>query len=160
MAVAATAVIGARAVDPDDAWYRRLDKPPWQPPGWAFGAVWTPVYASVAAAGGRALRRTGGAPRTALAAGLATNLALNAAWNWMFFRLRSPIAGLVGTLALDASNAHLIRLTARADPTAAALLAPYTAWCAFATVLNADIARRNTRAPRRRNLHRSSVPSQ
>lgn len=47
-AVAATAVVGARAVDADSAWYKALDKPQWQPPSWAFGVVWTPLYASVA----------------------------------------------------------------------------------------------------------------
>ncbi|WP_328549222.1 tryptophan-rich sensory protein [Streptomyces platensis] len=38
-AVAAAAVIGSRAVDPDSAWYRSLEKPRWQPPSWAFGVV-------------------------------------------------------------------------------------------------------------------------
>ncbi len=46
-------------------------------------------------------------------------------------------------MLLDLSNAELIRRTARIDPRAAAALAPYALWCAFATVLNADIARRN-----------------
>jgi tryptophan-rich sensory protein len=38
---------------------------------------------------------------------------------------------------------RLIRRTARTDPRAAAALVPYALWCAFATALNADIARRN-----------------
>ena len=42
---------------------------------------------------------------------------------------------------MDISNAGLIRRAARTDPGAA--LVPYTLWCAFATVLNADIVRRN-----------------
>ena len=62
----------------------------------------------------------------------------------MFFGLRSPGAGLAGTVLLDISNAGLIRRAARADPLAAAALGPYALWCAFATILNADIARRNT----------------
>lgn len=68
---------------------------------------------------------------------------LNAAWNWLFFQRRSPAAGLAGTALLDLSNADLIRRAARTDPTAAAALTPYAAWCVFATALNADIARRN-----------------
>jgi translocator protein len=143
LAVGATAVAGAQAVDPDSAWYRGLDKPSWQPPPQAFGLVWTPLYASIAWAGGRALHRAAGRQRTALAASLAVNLSLNAGWNWLFFRLRSPRAGLAGTVLLDLSNADLIRRTARADRPAAAGLAPYAAWCGFATALNAAIARRN-----------------
>jgi tryptophan-rich sensory protein len=37
------------------------------------------------------------------------NLALNAGWNWLFFGLRSPRAGLAGTVLLDVSHAELIR---------------------------------------------------
>ncbi|MEU0061473.1 tryptophan-rich sensory protein [Streptomyces sp. NPDC006334] len=37
IAVAATAVAGAKAVEPDSAWYRALQKPPWQPTSWTFG---------------------------------------------------------------------------------------------------------------------------
>jgi benzodiazapine receptor len=142
-AAAAAAAAGARAVDPGSAWYRGLRKPPWQPPPQAFGLVWTPLYASIAWAGGRALRQADGRQRTKLAVSLGANLTLNAAWNWLFFGLRSPRAGLAGTLAVDLSNADLIRRVARVDRRAAAALAPYGLWCLFATALNADIARRN-----------------
>ncbi|WP_069172690.1 TspO/MBR family protein [Streptomyces griseus] len=143
VAVTACAVAGAAAVNPDSTWYRGLEKPRWQPPSWAFGAVWTPLYASIAWAGGRALHRARGDDRRGLAAGVGANLALNAAWNWMFFGCRSPKAGLLGTLALDVSNAELIRRTTRIDRTAGRSLLPYAAWCAFATALNASIVRRN-----------------
>nr|WP_275406891.1 tryptophan-rich sensory protein [Actinomadura bangladeshensis] len=52
-------------------------------------------------------------------------------------------AGLAGTVLLDLGNADLIRRTTAVDTTAAGALAPYAAWCTFATALNADIARRN-----------------
>ncbi|MFJ6792046.1 TspO/MBR family protein [Streptomyces angustmyceticus] len=142
-AVTATAVVGARAVDADSTWYLGLDKPSWQPPAWAFGAVWTPLYASVAWAGGRALLHARPGERRRLAASLGVNLAANAAWNWLFFGCRSPKAGVVGTVVLDASNAELLRRTARIDASAAAGLLPYAAWCTFATFLNTAIARRN-----------------
>lgn len=145
VAVASAAALGAAAVQPDSRWYRALAKPPWQPPSWAFGAVWTPLYATVAWAAGHALVQTEGREHDALAVGLGINLTVNAAWNWMFFGLRSTRAGLLGTLLLDVSNAELIRRVRRTDPTAAAALLPYAAWCAFATALNADIARRNAR---------------
>jgi tryptophan-rich sensory protein len=89
----------------------------------------------------------GSARSRALTASLGANLTLNAAWNWMFFGLHSPRAGLAGTVLLDISNAELIRRTARIDPGAAQALVPYALWCAFATALNADIARRNGTSP-------------
>ncbi|MFC8230353.1 TspO/MBR family protein [Streptomyces sp. NPDC057287] len=142
-AVAVTAVAGARAVDADSAWYKALDKPRWQPPSWAFGAVWTPLYASVAWAAGQGLSRARGSERARLAAGVGVNLALNVAWNHLFFRRRSPRAGLAGTVLLDVSNIHLARRLAATDRAAAAALAPYAAWCLFATALNVSLVRRN-----------------
>lgn len=153
VAVAATAVTGARAVDADSTWYRSLDKPAWQPPSWAFGAVWTPLYATIAWSAGRGLSRARGRDRAGLVAGLTVNLALNAAWNHLFFRRKSPRAGLAGTVLLDLSNARLIRRMAATDRSAAKALAPYAAWCLFATALNFSLARRNPvhrdRDPRR-----------
>ena len=142
-AAVAAAAVGARAVDADSAWYHDLAKPPWQPPPRAFGMIWTPLYGSIAWAGGHALQRSTGRQRNALIASLTVNLTVNTAWNWLFFGLRSPRAGLAGTVLLDLSNVELIRRTARTDSRAAAALAPYALWCAFATVLNAEIARRN-----------------
>ncbi|MFB7037392.1 MULTISPECIES: TspO/MBR family protein [unclassified Streptomyces] len=142
-AVVATAVAGARAVDADSPWYRSLDKPPWQPPSWAFGAVWTPLYVSLAWAGGRGLSRARGTRRTALAATLGADLVLNAAWNHLFFRRRSPWAGVAGTVLLDVCNVRLLRRTAAVDRRAAGALVPYAAWCLFATALNLSLARRN-----------------
>ncbi|MGW6207054.1 TspO/MBR family protein [Streptomyces sp. NPDC055089] len=143
--VTVAAALGGWAVAPDTRWYRSLSKPPWQPPAPAFGVVWTPLYASVAWAGGRALLAAHPQERGALAASLGANLAVNAAWNWMFFRMRSTKAGLVGTVLLDVSNAELMARTAKADRTAALALAPYATWCGFATFLNADLVRRNMR---------------
>jgi translocator protein len=142
-AVTATAVTGSAAVNTGTRWYRTLDKPPWQPPSWAFGAVWTPLYAGIAWAGGHAVLRTRGRDRREVITAFGANLAANAAWNWLFFGRRSVLGGLAGTLALDASNLDLIRRTARHDPVAARALVPYAAWCLFATALNASLARRN-----------------
>ncbi|WP_431964963.1 TspO/MBR family protein [Actinacidiphila sp. bgisy160] len=146
MATAAAAAAGAAAVKPDSAWYTGLLKPRWHPPSWAFGAVWTPLYAGVAWAAGRAFDRARGRERDRLAASLAVNLSLNAAWSWLFFAARSPRAGLVGTLLLDVSTLELIRTTSRTDRGAATALFPYSAWCWFATALNARIAQLNHRS--------------
>jgi translocator protein len=142
-AVTATALVGARAVNTGSAWYRTLSKPSWQPPSWAFGAVWTPLYAGIAWSAAHALTRTGGRARRDLLVAYGTNLVANAAWTWLFFARKSVVGGLAGTLALDASNAELLRRTARHDPAAARALVPYVAWCLFATALNGAIAARN-----------------
>ncbi|MBB6627162.1 tryptophan-rich sensory protein [Nocardioides sp. KIGAM211] len=140
---AATAALGAKGTDPDSAWYAALDKPRWQPPGIAFPLVWTPLYGLIAWGTGRAIDRAAPGDRTRLEVLTGANLATNAAWNWAFFDRQSPAAGMGVILTLDVLNLALLRETARHDRKAAAALAPYVAWTAFATALNASIWRRN-----------------
>lgn len=147
-AVAATAGLGSiGSRDVDNPWYAALDKPPFQPPGVAFPVVWTTLYTDIALTAGHALDRLEAAGRHDEAAAyrraLAGNLAVNAAWSWVFFRWHrlGPAVGVAGLLAL--SSADLVRRTSRVSPAAGAALAPYPAWCGFATLLSADIWRRN-----------------
>ncbi|SDC88914.1 TspO and MBR related proteins [Geodermatophilus telluris] len=137
-AVAATALVGSAATDVTSPWYRRLDKPRWQPPGPVFGVVWTVLYVLLAAAGSRAVPRGGRGYVRAYAA----NLLLNAGWSWTFFRAHRPPLATVEAAVL-ASTADLTRRSARLDRVAGRLLLPYAGWTAFAVVLSADIARRN-----------------
>ncbi|GAA1279074.1 tryptophan-rich sensory protein [Sphaerisporangium rubeum] len=143
LAVAAAAVAGSVATTPRSAWYRGLRKPSWQPPPAAYPAVWTPLYVAIAYASARAINRADPGDRGAIGRSLALNLALNAAWPPLFFRLRSPRTALAELAVLNVSNLALTRRAAAADRTAGALLLPYAAWTAFATALNAAIVRRN-----------------
>jgi translocator protein len=147
-AVAATAGAGSLASkDVNTPWYADLDKPSYQPPGIAFPVAWTTLYTDLALTTAHALdrlERTGRADEARqYRRALAANLVVNASWSWVFFRWHrlGPAVGVAGLLAL--SSADLVRRTARVSPPAAVALAPYPAWCAFATVLSADIARRN-----------------
>ncbi len=52
-----------RRPEHESRWYRRLRKPPWQPPGFVFGPVWTVIYAPIAASMLVVRRRGGDAQR-------------------------------------------------------------------------------------------------
>ncbi len=65
-AVTTSATTGPVTVKPDSDRYRFLANLPWQPQFWAFGAVWTPLYVSIARATGN---RCGGRPVTGAGAG-------------------------------------------------------------------------------------------
>jgi translocator protein len=136
------AVAGSLATDPGSAWFRRLRKPPWYPPPATFGVVWTALYAAMAWAGGEVLARPG-AGRAAFARAGVVNLALNAAWTPLFFRAHRPWAAAAECAVLTASTVDLVRRAGQVSAPAAAALAPYAAWTAFATALSAEIARRN-----------------
>jgi benzodiazapine receptor len=145
LAVAATAVAGGLATDPQSPWYRSLRTPSWQPPPPAYGLVWTPLYADLAVTSARALDGLAGRSReqSRYRAALAANLVLNAGWNVLFFRARRPWLAAAECAVLTFSAADLVRRTAAVDRRAGAALAPYPAWCGFATALTIAIARRN-----------------
>ena len=115
--------------------YARLEKPGWAPPASAFGPVWTALYAAVAVAGWRVYAASPRARRLHLA-----QLALKAAWTGVFFSAREKPASLAVIATLDATLAAEIATLAREDRVAATLLAPYLAWCGFATALNASVS--------------------
>ncbi|OBI23090.1 TspO protein [Mycobacterium sp. E2327] len=129
------------------AWYSRLRKPPYQPPGVAFPVVWTALYTDIAATSAVAIDRLRAAGRhdeaRRYAAALGLNLSLNAGWSWLFFRYHKLGASALGAAVLAVSSADLARRAARADGKAGAALSPYPLWCAFATVLSTHIWRLN-----------------
>ena len=147
----AAATAGSLATGPavQSHWYQKLRKPAIQPPPAVFPVVWTTLYADIALASASVLsngkkQATDAAtppenPARGYLGALVLNLALNAAWSWCFFRLRNlPLSvGVAGTLAL--SSVGLARRAGRVKPALGWLLAPYAAWCAFATVLSARI---------------------
>lgn len=144
-AVAATAGIGARATTPavQSRWYRRLDKPSWQPPGAVFGPVWTVLYALIAASMLLVRRHGAREAQRPLFVLYGTNLALNLAWSLIFFRGRSPLAAGVEILVLEGTTVALVVRARPASRLAALLLVPYALWVAFATALTWAIWARN-----------------
>lgn len=121
------------------ATYLELDRPPWAPPSWLFGPVWTVLYALIGVAGWLMWRR-GPTPEARLALALwAAQLVVNALWPGTFFGLGALGWALVVILALDALVVAAVIAAGRVQRIAAALLVPYLAWILFATALNASI---------------------
>jgi tryptophan-rich sensory protein len=145
--VGAAAAVGSALADPGSRWYRRLDTPSWQPGPAAFPVVWTALYADVAvmtAAASAELAESGRETQARdLERALAANMVLNAAWTGLFFRARRPWLAAAECAALTASSVDLARRTAATGRGKGAAVAAYAAWCGFATVLSAAIARRN-----------------
>ena len=162
-ATVATAAAGGLATDPRSSWYLKLRKPDWQPPAIAFPVVWTALYADLAVTSAAALDNAVELDRAADTPGpvrkdhsrelrayrgaLAANLVLNASWSWFFWRSRRPWLAAAEAAVLAASSADLVRRTYRLNRVAGASLAPYAAWCGFATALSTAIARLNPARP-------------
>ena len=128
------------------SWYPTLAKPAFNPPDWVFGPVWTLLYAMIAVAGWRVWRLRGWTRNGALDPALlawALQLGLNLCWSFVFFGAQMIGAALIEITVLLAAIGVTARLFWRVERAAAWLLAPYAAWVAFATLLNAALWRLN-----------------
>ncbi len=111
--------------------YAGLVKPPFNPPNWVFAPVWTTLYALMAFAVWSILHLRH-APARRFALGLFfIQLALNAAWSWMFFAAHN-VPQLLLVLATLIAFARLYWI-------AAWCLLPLAAWVGYAGALNVSI---------------------
>jgi tryptophan-rich sensory protein len=147
----AALTVGAVAVNsrattqvPSQRWYKRLRKPPFQPPNAVFGPVWTGLYTLIAISGWRVWGSAAGRSRSRALGLWALQLGLNSAWSWLFFRKHQLRAAAVENVFLLGSIAAYTAAASKVDRHAPLFMAPYLGWVGFANVLSADIARRNT----------------
>lgn len=129
-------------------WYPTLDLPSWRPPDAAFPIVWTILYIAMAYAAWLVWQAAEMSGRGWEAAWLALSLygiqlALNLAWSYLFFGLRSPGLGLLDVFPLAAVILAALIAFKEHSRLAAWLMAPYLAWVCFAAVLNFEIWARN-----------------
>lgn len=137
------AVLGGTITDLGP-WYQALEKPDWQPPGPAFGVIWTIIYALTAASGVIAWRRASRPPERETLIGLfALNGFLNVLWSLLFFRFHRPDWALVEVVLLWLSIVALMIVCARHSRLSGVLLTPYLIWVSLASVLNYDVVRLN-----------------
>lgn len=118
------------------AWYAGLLKPPFNPPNWLFGPVWTVLYVMIGVVGWRVWTKTSDGGLRALWLG---QMALNFLWSPAFFTAQNPALALVVIAALLASLVAFMLRARSHDPLSIVLFVPYLAWVSFATVLNASI---------------------
>lgn len=140
----AAAGLGAVATTPNiPTWYAALAKPSWNPPNWLFGPVWTALYIGMAVAAWLVWRQGGVRQARRPLTLFAVQLALNAAWSWIFFGCHMPGAAFVEILALLVAIAATTIAFWTRSTAAGILMLPYLGWVAFASVLNFTIWRLN-----------------
>ena len=140
--VAAAATFGA-LFSPGD-WYAALEKPPFNPPNWIFGPVWTLLYAMMAVAAWRVWLRRAKAPVVLPLFIYAVQLTLNALWSWLFFGRHAMGMAFIEIMVLWCAILATVVLFWRVSRLAGGLLLPYLAWVAFAAFLNLTLWRLNS----------------
>ncbi len=152
-AIAGTAVVAAQwaggrfaptpAHPRTAAWYAKLRKPAFTPPGPVFGVAWTLLDGLLGYAGYRLLSARP-SPARSLALGFwGLNVAGVGGFSWVLFG-RKRLGEATGvTAGMLASSVGVVAASRQVDDRAALACVPLAAWVAFATVLQEEVWRRN-----------------
>lgn len=121
-------------------WYAALSKPPFSPPNWIFGPVWTLLYFLMGIAFYLIWKQGLNNKKVKFAAKLfLVQLALNFVWSPAFFGLQSPLLGLIIIIFMWIAIVFTMKKFYPLSKPAFYLMVPYILWVSFATVLNAAI---------------------
>jgi len=128
-----TAVIGSIAnININaDGWYEELVKSPLNPPGYVFGIVWPILYLLMGIVSFFAAEKIWKL--------FIIQLALNAAWSWIFFYYQLPIIALLDIALLMLVNAMILSNLKSFSRALFLLYLPYMLWLCFAAFLNVSI---------------------
>lgn len=128
-----TAVIGSIAnININaDGWYEELVKSPLNPPGYVFGIVWPILYLLMGIVSFFAAEKIWKL--------FIIQLALNAAWSWIFFYYQLPIIALLDIALLILVNAMILSNLKSFSRALFLLYLPYMLWLCFAAFLNVSI---------------------
>jgi len=125
-------------------WYRSIDKPDWQPPGWVFGPVWTILYIMIGIAFYLIWKSKVPVAKKRIAVTLwIIQLVFNFFWSFIFFRQHQIDWALADIVILWFFILLTIFAFARISKPAAWLMVPYISWVSFATILTYTIYQLN-----------------
>lgn len=118
---------------PQRAWYLALNKAPWTPPGWVFGAAWFTIMLCFSIYMAYLCQNT----LTSKIIGLfSIQFVLNVSWNFVFFNKHLVGVGLVVLTGLIAVVAFFINDYRKTMKLKTWLILPYFVWLCVAISLN------------------------
>jgi tryptophan-rich sensory protein len=120
-------------------WYVTLVKPPFNPPSWLFGPVWTVLYILIAVSGWIVWKNRQNPQATILLYLFGLQLFLNALWTFIFFGRRLMGWAFLEILILTIAVGTYAMFARNVSKTAAILFVPYWVWLLFAGYLNLTI---------------------
>lgn len=122
-------------------WYQSLDKAPWTPPGWVFGAAWTSIMICFAFYMTSAWESVGN--RNLLIGLFVLQWVLNVMWNPVFFKYHAVLAGLIVISSLFFLVGYFLFGYLSDLKVKSLLILPYFIWLGIASSLNAYIYLKN-----------------
>ncbi len=127
-------------------WYSGLAKPELMPPGWAFGVIWTLLYALIGFAVAMILDARGAKGRPLALLLFALQFLLNLAWSPVFFAMHQAHFAVLLLLIIIVTAVATTFAFAQIRVRAAWLMVPYLAWLCVASALSYQIDTLNPNA--------------
>ena len=118
------------------SWYQTINKPAFTPPDTLFPIVWPVLYLCMAVAAWLIWKDYGFTNGRRALKWFGLQLALNAAWSWLFFGRHDIGIALGEIILLWIAILFTIFLFWKKNKTAAYLMIPYILWITFAIALN------------------------
>lgn len=122
-------------------WYQSLNKAPWTPPGWVFGAAWTLIMICFSIYMAKALSIVNNYKILIIL--FAIQWVLNVSWNPVFFKYHETLLGLVIISLLTILVGYFLFKYAGQLKLWSIFILPYFIWLLIATSLNAYIYFKN-----------------
>ncbi len=122
-------------------WYQNLDKAPWTPPGWVFGAAWTSIMICFAVYMAYAWEAVSN--HNYLIGLFIVQWILNVIWNPVFFKYNDVFAGLIVILTLTFLVGYFLFGYISPLKAKSLLVLPYFLWLLIASSLNFYIYLKN-----------------
>ena len=118
---------------PNSDWYLNLDKAPWTPPGWVFGAAWTTIMVCFSVYLVFLFIKNFSKKKLIL---FIIQVLLNVSLNYIFFNQRLVLFALVTITLLTSVIFYLFITYYKEQKRFSFLLLPYMVWLCIATSLN------------------------
>lgn len=144
IAIVAIYVIGSGLwVNTGDNWYRTLNQPSWQPPGYIFGIIWPYNFIVLGIAAVTIAQRATTTTTLIYLSFFALSVACALVWAYQFYRphnLQFAVIALFGTALL---TLPMMVIAFRTSIPIGIALVPYQAWVATAATLSYQYSKLN-----------------
>lgn len=118
---------------PQSLWYANLEKAPWTPPGWIFGAAWTTIMICFSIYLMYLFEKEYTDKKLSL---FIIQVVFNVSWNYIFFNQHQVLLGQIVITLLTALIFYFFFTYYKDLKAKSYLILPYMIWLCIATSLN------------------------
>ena len=130
-------------VNTGDNWYRSLNAPNWQPPGFIFGIIWPYNFVVLGVAAVNVSQRLSAAWVISYLSIFALSVACALTWAYQFYRPHNLSAASIALTLVALLTIPVLLIAFKASVGVGLLLVPYQLWVIAATTISWGYAKLN-----------------